>query len=272
MTRTITALYDTQQEAEQAKQQLIAGGFSASDINLSHEGGGSSASGGTVSGGRGFFAGLKDMFMPDEDQHAYSEGIDRGHVLLTLRAPDGQEDRAIELLDTSGAIDFDARQQEWRASGWQGASSQQQQFGSTTQSLGADQDETIPIAEERLAVGKREVDRGSVRVRSYVTKQPVHEQVSLREEHVDIERRPVNQRMAGAGDGIFEERSFEVSERGEEAVVGKETVVTEELHVHKDVDQRTEEINDTVRRTEVDIDDERRSGIDADRDRPSRGF
>jgi uncharacterized protein (TIGR02271 family) len=251
MTRTLTALYDTRDHAEQARQDLIDAGVPSQDVNISaadHAGGGESQTSDSASGG--FMQSVKNFFMPEQDHHAYSEGLRRGGVLLTVHAAEGREDRVMQILDTSGAVDLDAREQEWRGAGWQGADA-------TPETLRQGEDTTIPIAEERLQVGKREVDRGTVRVRSYVTERPVNEQVTLREEHVDVERRPVNERLTGAQEGLFEERSFEVSERGEEAVVSKEAVVTDELHVTKHADQRTETIQDTVRRTEVDVDDQR---------------
>jgi uncharacterized protein (TIGR02271 family) len=117
----------------------------------------------------------------------------------------------------------------------------------------------IPVAEEELHVGKREVNRGRVRLHSRVVEQPVQEQVTLREERIDVERRPVSgTTQAGtlAGDP-FQERTIEVEERGEEAVVSKEARVVEEVVVRKEADQRTETVSDTVRRTEVDVEDER---------------
>jgi stress response protein YsnF len=51
------------------------------------------------------------------------------------------------------------------------------------------------------------------------------------------------------------DQTIEVSERGEEAVVAKDAVVTEEVVVRKTADERVESIDDTVRHTEVDVDD-----------------
>ena len=112
------------------------------------------------------------------------------------------------------------------------------------------------MTEEQLTVGKRDVAHGRVRVRSYVVETPVQEQVNLRQEHVSIERRPVD-RAAGAGDNLFRERTIEAEERAEEAVVAKEARVKEELVLKKDVNQRTETVSDKVRRTEVEVEDER---------------
>ena len=120
-------------------------------------------------------------------------------------------------------------------------------------------DEVIPVAEEHLRVGKRDVSHGRVRIRSYVVETPVSEQVNLREERVEVERRPVSGTMqAGSLSGDpFQERTIEVEERGEEAVVSKDARVKEELVIRKDVEQRTETVSDTVRSTEVEVEDER---------------
>ena len=135
--------------------------------------------------------------------------------------------------------------------------------GSAPASTSGRADEVIPIAEEELHVGKREVNRGRVRLHSRVVERPVQEQVSLREEHVEVERRPVSgTTQAGAISGDpFQERTIEVEERGEEAVVSKEARVVEEVVVRKEADQRTETISDTVRKTEVDVEDERSNTV-----------
>jgi uncharacterized protein (TIGR02271 family) len=137
----------------------------------------------------------------------------------------------------------------------------------------AEGEEVIPVAEEELNVGKREVNRGRVRIHSHVVERPVEEQVNLREEHVQVERRPVEGSLrSGAtdNDDLFRERTIEMEERSEEAVVGKEARVREELVVRKDVDQKTETVSDTVRRTEVEVEDERGNRITGTTDRDRR--
>jgi uncharacterized protein (TIGR02271 family) len=121
-------------------------------------------------------------------------------------------------------------------------------------------EEVIPIAEERLRVGKRDVSHGRVRIRSYVVETPVEEQVTLREERVAVERRPVD-RALGDAEQAFQERTIEAEERSEEAVVSKEARVTEEVVVRKEAEQRTETVSDTVRQTEVEVEDERGNTI-----------
>ena len=78
----------------------------------------------------------------------------------------------------------------------------------------------------------------------------------MREEHVNVERRPVD-RTLGEGEltgDAFRERSIEMTATAEEAVIGKDTRKVEEAVVSKTDDTRTETISDTVRRTEVEVD------------------
>jgi uncharacterized protein (TIGR02271 family) len=119
------------------------------------------------------------------------------------------------------------------------------------------------------------VGRGGVRVRSYVVEEPVEQQVNLREEHVDVERRPVGQRMRpGAAEELLRDRTIEMTESAEEAVVSKDAEVTEEVVVRKFEGERTEGVSDTVRRTEVDVenttDEDSRSTVPPGADRRSR--
>ena len=211
----------------------------------------------------GLAGALVDAGVDENDAHAYAEGIRRGGALVTVRASDAEVDRIVDILDDEGTVDFDERETTWRSEGWTGASATTASTSTTgatgltdrASSTSDRADEVIPVAEEELHVGKREVNRGRVRLHSRVIERPVSEQVSLREEHVQVERRPVSG-TTQAGD-VFQERTIEVEERGEEAVVSKEAHVVEEVVVRKEADQRTETISDTVRKTEVDVEDDR---------------
>jgi uncharacterized protein (TIGR02271 family) len=131
----------------------------------------------------------------------------------------------------------------------------------------------IPVVQEDVKIGKREVQRGGVRVFSRVVETPVNETVNLREEHVSVERRPVDQPISSADSTAFKEQSIEMRERAEEAVVQKSARVVEEVLVGKETTQRQENIHDTVRHTEVQVENlgsergaMRASGLDDDSD------
>ena len=113
----------------------------------------------------------------------------------------------------------------------------------------------IPIVEERLEVGKRPIETGKVRIRTRTEEEPVSETVNLRDEHIDVDRRQVNERVGGReANAMFKDRDIELTERGEKAVVGKEARVKEELVVDKQTGSHKETVKDTVRHTEVDVD------------------
>jgi uncharacterized protein (TIGR02271 family) len=265
--RTITAYFDSVQTAEQAAFDLAKG----------------------VPGVRGQVFdtrnanNLDDLYLPEGDAALVREGFRRGGGVVHAEVPDGRFDEVANVLEASGAVDLDALEAEWRKEGWTGSTTGTA-TGTTTaatgvstgasgaagalsgtatggeaQRLGAAGEERIPIIEERLRVGKREVGHGRVRIRSYVVETPVQEQVTLREERVDIERRPVDRPVAAAEDALFRERVIEATETAEEVVVAKEARVTEEVVIRKTSEERTETVSDTVRRTEVEVEDERTS-------------
>jgi uncharacterized protein (TIGR02271 family) len=123
----------------------------------------------------------------------------------------------------------------------------------STATTGMGNEAKIPIIEEDLQVGKREVEGGGVRVNTRVENVPVSEQVTLREETVDVQRKPVNRDVTDADLANVQQGSFEVRERDEQAVVDKQARVVEEVHIKKNVEERVENIQDTVRRTDVDV-------------------
>jgi uncharacterized protein (TIGR02271 family) len=282
-------MYDTRNAAEAARDQLVALGIPGEDVTIRGSGtAGTTTTAASAGEDKGFWASLGDLFAPEEDRSTYAEGLRRGGYLLSARVPDGMQDRAGDVLEQSGAVDIDERAESWRQSGWTGyqagtaaagmSSTERAGGAATTAGYGTERtgtaatgagltgeratrelregEEAIPVVEEQVRVGKREVGGGRVRVRSYVVERPVEEQVNLRQERVEVERRPVD-REVSPGDAPFQERTIEATERGEEAVVDKRARVVEEVGLRKDVDTRTETVRDTVRKTEVEVEDER---------------
>jgi len=135
-----------------------------------------------------------------------------------------------------------------------------------TRAAASERDQVVPVVEEQLMVGKREMEHGRVRVRSYVVEQPISEQVTLRDEHVHVERHPVD-RPLRPGEGAFQQRTIEAEERREEPVVSKQARVKEEVVVKKDTEQRTETVSDKVRRTDVKVEDERGNAVPSEKRR-----
>ena len=115
----------------------------------------------------------------------------------------------------------------------------------------SDKSQTIPVINEELQVGKREVEKGGVRLRSRIVENEVEKNINLREEKIHVERTPFD-RPAGVND--LKEEQMEFTERAEVPVVSKEARVVEEVSLNKEVTEKEETISDTVRKTEVDVD------------------
>ena len=257
--RVMTAFFETREAANRAVEKLVSNGIPRTSISLV-AGTQSAQTASNAQEGTGFWEALKDLFLPDEDRHTYAEGLRRGGYLVSVRASDAQYARALDILDDEGTINIDERAKAWRSEGWTGTAFSATGGRASAANRGSSQrEEVIPVAEEQLRVGKRDVGHGRVRVRSYIVEEPVQEQVNLRQEHVKVERRPVDRPVSG-NEGAFRERAIEAEEKAEEAVIDKRARLKEEVVVKKDVEQRTQTVSDTVRKTKVDVEDERQDG------------
>lgn len=208
------------------------------------------AGAGAVAGG--LIGGLTHVGVSEEDAHVYAESVRRGGALVTVRAEDDMAERAAEVMRNHNAVDVDRRAEEWKREGWTGFDVNAKPY--SAENMNREHETVLPVVEEDLQVGKRQVERGGVRVNARVTEQPVEEQVRLREEHARVERRPVDRPATEADLAALKQGTIEVRESAEEAVVAKQARVVEEVRVGKEVTDRTETISDTVRRTDVDVD------------------
>lgn len=345
---TITAMFHTKAEADRAAAALRHdASLSATNVkvlpdeDVQH----------TDAPEPGFFASLRNFFMPEEDRYGFAEGMRRGDYMVAVDADEEHTHRIMDILEQAGAIDLEAEEERWRREGWQPGQSRTggshaamadaagmatggammpdvaardaagpagaavPSAATTTAGPVADRssaatmaartgpvpggaegsriepaagvsapasasatasgtapgagvaadapaaakiaartetaEERIPLVEERLRVGKRQAIAGRVRIRSYVVETPVTETVHLREEHIQVERRPVDRPLTGSEADPFREREIEATETREVPVVSKEARVREELVLHKSVEERDETIQDKVRHTEV---------------------
>ncbi|HEX8557871.1 MAG TPA: YsnF/AvaK domain-containing protein [Pyrinomonadaceae bacterium] len=263
MTKTIVGLFDNYREAQRAVVQLVESGISREDIGVtsreyaSYEGDSYREESYRDDEGFGdkigsFFSGL----FGDDREHAsrYSEAVTGGGAAVTVDAESDEVARRAESILNSFGGDVDGGGSEH---GRQGAYAEGADATRANAAEGAEA--RIPVIQEELNVGKREVEGGGVRVRTRVVERPVEEAVRLREERVNVERRPVNRPVTEADLNAFREGQFELRERSEEAVVGKTARVVEEVAINKEVGERTETVRDTVRSTDVDVEETRGS-------------
>ncbi len=112
--------------------------------------------------------------------------------------------------------------------------------------------DTLQLAEEFLDLGKRAVRGGTTRIRRYTVEKPVEENVTLHNERVVLDRRPVTDgRVLANAD--FTDKTISMTETNEEAVVSKTARVVEEIGLHKEASDRVETVRDTLRKDDVEV-------------------
>ena len=202
----------------------------------------------------GLVGALVSAGVPEDEAKYYEEGVRQGGSLVIVKNGDaavGVE----EILERNGAYDTRGRSgrpfAETGESYDRGVANVAPGYGRA----GAEGDVAIPVVEEQIAVGKQVVEKGGVRVKSNVEEVPVEQDVNLREEHVRVERRPVDRPLTQADADAFREGTIDVSERAEVPVVVKRARVVEEVVVGKEVREHQERVSDTVRRTNVDVEE-----------------
>ena len=268
MDRIVTAVYPNRQEAEAAKKALQAAKLDANDIHIIDRD--SEMEAGRFDQDRGRYSYLRDSSMPGDELHTYHDALDRGETLVQARVDDDVVSEAVRILEGGNTVDLDEREKSYTDEHRLGTrSAYNQDYHADTQ---YGEDESIDLVEERLRVGKRERDAGSVKVRSYVVEKPVEADVTLREEKVKLERHPANRVLskdeAAAAFGAAG-KTVEVHARSEEAVIEKDAVVKETIDVQKVATEKTKHVVDTIRETEVEVDGDPSLTSDAGSDRPT---
>jgi uncharacterized protein (TIGR02271 family) len=262
MAQTVIGMFDNASEAQEAVQKLTSKGFSRDRIDVSNSTAGSSDTSTRKDEGSGIGNFFRNLFNDDDETDKYSHVARHSQSLVTVHAQTQDEaEDAADILDDCGAVNVDERA---ASLGYSGAgvnsTADRSSDTATTGFTDTDTDITgqstkIPIIEENLEVGKREVLRGGTRIRSRIVERPVEESLRLREETVRINRNPVDRAASTEDLANFSSQEIEMRETAEVPVVSKEARVVEEVSLGKEVNERTETVSDTVRKTEVDVED-----------------
>ncbi len=243
MSKTVVGLFPQASDAQGALRGLETLGVGSSSVQVM-----------TSDARDQVLSALTSAGVPQDDAHLYAEGVRRGGALVVGTVEDSRADEAVALLDRNNTIDIDKLGSRYRETGYTDYNESLPAYTEPDLTTERDLNKqiTIPVVEEQLVVGKREVQSGGARIHTFVTERPVEESVSLHEEHVTVDRRPVDR---AATDADFQNKDITLTETAEEAVVGKTARVVEEVVVGKTATDRTETVRDTVRRTDVEVED-----------------
>ncbi|MFD2998872.1 DUF2382 domain-containing protein [Pontibacter toksunensis] len=254
--QTVIGIFDYGVDAQMAAQQLMSNGIPEEKIDIAVRGAkdnrdttasttadrpnptaSTTANTNRTDNDSSFFGSL---FGDNEDRNKYSEVAQHGSIVTVHAETKDQAHRAAELLDKFGAIDVDERAEKYKS---MPREKRAQWINSS-----------IPVVQEEMKVGKREVETGGVRLRSRIIEKPVEEHLRLREEHVRVERNAVNRPASEKDLATFKDSSKEFIEHAEVPMVDKQARVVEEVNIGKQTTTRDETIRDTVKKQDVDID------------------
>lgn len=203
MQHTLVAVFDNSTDAQKAMDELLASGFSRSDVRLSA---GESRTDTTTSAmsddreeslGESISNFFSDLFGSDSTDRSamYSDAVSRGNCVLTVTTLSEPEvERAADLIEAHGPIDIDehhdmpmggasgmraaamargAQQTSQQSMSMQSGGSASMGYGSasaqgttagSSRQFADTESQAIPVLREELNVDKREVQRGGVRI------------------------------------------------------------------------------------------------------------
>ncbi|MDQ6663920.1 MAG: YsnF/AvaK domain-containing protein [Acidobacteriota bacterium] len=236
-TTSVVGVFNDHQTAKAVARELEDSGFSSGDVKIT---GGDNQSSGEESGIGHFFRHLFGSDVDERETGYYEEAVGRGNAVVTVAADESMTERAAEIMNRNGALNVN-----------EGGDTRARESSGTPDRQSGRQ--SIPVVQEELQVGKRAVQRGGVRIYSRVTERPVEEQITLRDEHVRVERHAVDRPISAADTANLRDQTIEVTEMSEEPVISKRSRVVEEVSIGKETTDRTETVRDKVRRTDVKV-------------------
>jgi uncharacterized protein (TIGR02271 family) len=247
----IVAVYDKAGKAKDAVRALEASGFPSGDISVLNRD--------SLTDAEVREAGLwKRLFgrnVGDHESAVYGRTIESGGAVLSLRLQDTDVARAMKILDVHNPVDVTER-----ASSLGLATPAAPKPAVATPPVSVPsianksvaKEEVLRLAEEHLDVGKRQVETGRARVRRFVIEKPVESQVTLHEEHAEMLRRAVSD-PTQIKDIDWSEKTIEITETAEQAVVTKSAHIAEEVVIRREGSDHVETVRETIRRQQVEL-------------------
>jgi len=233
MTKTVIGLFDDRNEGAKAYASLLQEGYAQADLDI------------LTNDDKDDEPKLATLHknIPSPDVDVYLEGVRQGGTIITATVSDSAVGRATEILSNFNIVNIAKRAEELKLVN-----------NKLELKDAAKHDDVIDVIEEELEVGKERVERGRLRIYNVVTEREVTQNVTLRDETIKVNRRPIN-REVKITDDLFKARSFELAEVDEIAKVSKTARVVEEVYLGKEVVNKIETIKETLRRQDVQIEE-----------------
>ena len=239
----VVAVYDTEQNANAALTSLLSAGYRTGDISVIRDEGEAEKAGLHEPG---LWKRLFGRDLEHDEAAVLGRSFKEGSAIVVVRVLESEAPKVMSLLDRHKPVDVLDRARTYGMAGGTAAV-----LKASNPLKPADQ-EMLRLAEEQINVGKRLVESGHTRVRRYVVEKPVDANITLHEEHVEVMRRAISD-PAYVTDTDWSDKTIEITETAEEAVVNKTARVIEEIVVRKQGSDRTQTVHGTVRRQQVEV-------------------
>jgi len=239
----VVAVYDTEANANAALESLVSAGYVTNDISVIRSEG-EAAKAGLYE--PGIWQRLFGRNLGHHEAAVLNRSFKEGSVIVSVRVPESEAAKVVSLLDSHKPVDVLDRA---KAYGLGGATAGAPETPAPARLAG---EEMLRVAEEQINVGKRVVESGRTRVRRYVIEKPVEANITLHEEHAEVMRRAISD-PTYVKDTDWSDKTIDVTETAEEAVVDKTTRITEEIVIRRQGSDRTQTVHDTVRRQQVEV-------------------
>ena len=215
MLATVIGTIESAKVAQKVIDELLKAGFKDQDVEI-------------LEGDEDeIVAEIVERGFDEDDARGYAKAVSKGKTVVAARVDDAKAEKAVAIIERYEASD---------------------------ESTELEEEQAVSEVEEKLSVGKSKVASGGVRVTTHVSEQPIEKTVTLRDEQVEVERKPVNRKLKPeAAASAFEEKTVEMLGTSEEVEVNKEAYVTGEVSLGKRVEEHEEKVRDTVRRSEVEV-------------------
>jgi uncharacterized protein (TIGR02271 family) len=112
----------------------------------------------------------------------------------------------------------------------------------------------IPLYQENVEVGTRQVEQGTVRLRKVIKTETVNQPVQIRKETVVIERQPASGQPSGSMDDAFKEKEMTIQLWREEPVVETKIVPAGQVVAKRQSETEQTTIQRQVRKEDIDVD------------------
>jgi uncharacterized protein (TIGR02271 family) len=259
---TIVAVFDTRAHAEAAVKALKAGGFADANISLFDEAHLKSGKAAAAAKEAGLWHRLFGGDVYKHEAAVYGQTIERGGAVISVRVLDSEVAHATAILDIHRPVDVHDRavttgiapaaHVEAVEKKLDAVPLAARQKVAVSPKLAAVHDEVLRLAEEQLQVGKKMTETGRTRVRRFVTEREASANVTLHEEHAEVLRRAVTDpKFVGTID--WADKTIEIVETAEQALVNKTARIVEEVSLKKIGSDHVEAVKDKIRRRRVEI-------------------